>query len=479
MQSNSARILIVDDNEDMRYLLSQLVQQEGMEAIGAQDGETALHMIRCQSPNVVLLDMRMPGLNGYQVLKQIKEWDSDLPLIIITAFGSIQDAVQMIKEGAYDYLSKPFEHDEVILTIRRALKENHLKRKLRGLTSSMEGQPSLQEVMGGSERIRQLAAEVACVAPTPFSVVILGETGTGKEVVAHAIHQQSGRPAAKLVAVDCGAIPETLMESELFGYEKGAFTGATRAQAGKFELAATGTLFLDEISNLPVSMQSKLLRVLQEKRFYRVGGTRPIAADVRIITATNQPFDSGNGTVPFRRDLYHRISEYVILVPPLRERREDIIFLAKRFLNLTNEELQKNVRGFSESTLDLLLTYDWPGNVRELRNYIRRGVLLAEEIIKPEHLNPFTFKAAGDKLNTGMHPEGLIKPEEIGTSSLKEILGGHTIAVEKEVIHQTLKRTGGNKAKAARMLQIDYKTIHTKMKKYGISPNGGGYGRQG
>ena len=466
MKDDSARVLIVDDEQDVRWSLRNIVEMDGMEAAEAPDGEEALDQIRLQSPDVVLLDIRMPGIGGHEVLRRAKDLDGDLPVVMITAFGSVRDAVQTVKDGAYDYMVKPFENEEVVLTIHRALNERRLKRQIPCLTDSMEGRLPMLEVMGRSEKIRRLASEVARVAPTDFSVLITGETGVGKEVVARAIHQQSGRPPDKWVDVDCGAIPETLIESDLFGHEKGAFTGADRAVAGKFESASGGTLFLDEISNLPLAMQSKLLRTLQEKRFYRVGGSRPITADVRVLAATNQELDPNVGATTFRRDLFHRLSEYVIRVPPLRERKEDLIFLAKRFLHLTNEELGRHVQGFSEAALDLMLAYDWPGNVRELRNFIRRGVLLAEEIVEPVHLRPLTtpgYRArAGTGTGVSAQPMGIC-------SSLREIVTRSTRAAEKGAIHQALKQACGNKAEAARILQVDYKTIHVKIKKYQIS----------
>jgi len=476
MKDDSDRVLIVDDEEDVRWSLRRIVEMDGMEAAEATDGEAALDQIRLQSPDVVLLDMRMRGIDGYEVLQRAKALDGDLPVVMITGFGCVRDAVQTVKGGAYDYLVKPFENNEIVLTIRRALNERRLKRKLQCLTDGTEGQLSMLEMMGRSEKVRRLVSEVARVAPTRFSVLITGETGVGKEVVTRAIHQQSGRPPDKWVAVDCGAIPETLIESELFGHEKGAFTGADRVVAGKFESASGGTLFLDEISNLTLAMQGKLLRVLQEKQFYRVGGTRPIAANVRMLTATNQNLDQNVVTRTFRRDLFHRLSEYTIRVPPLRERKEDLIFLAKRFLHLTNEELGKRVRGFSESALDLMLAYNWPGNVRELRNLIRRGVLLAEETVEPKHLSPFT--TLGCQADAMVGARASAQPVRIGKSSLREIVARNTSVVERNAVLQALEQTRGNKAAAARMLQIDYKTIHTKIKRYEIPTKGGENGKQ-
>lgn len=323
---------------------------------------------------------------------------------------------------------------------------------------------SLFEKMGYSGKMQRLNSEVLKVAPTDFSVLICGETGTGKELVGSALHQLSDRSNQKIIALDCGALPATLIESELFGVEKGAFTGADRTRPGKFEAALKGTLFLDEISNLPFSLQSKLLRVLQDKTFYRVGGNEKIHTDVRIIAATNEDLLSNENSQGFRKDLYYRLAEFVIHLPPLRERKEDLPFLVNRFIQQTNQELQKEVEGICPSALSLLMDYPWPGNVRELRNIIRKAVLLSRDIISAEQLG----------FLRGSAPVPL--PEETSPSqplSLKEIVYRNTITVERSVLLRILKQTEGNKAEAARILQIDYKTILTKLKKYGLYLNGG------
>ena len=471
MRTRPAQILIVDDDSEVRWVLRSLVEQEGMEALEACHGEDALKIVSLQSPDVVLLDIRMPGIDGIEVLVRLRKMDGDLPVIMITAFGSIKDAVHTVKSGAYDYLTKPFENELVLLTIRRALKERQLKRRLRVLETHAEEHFSLQEMMGRSQAICNLEAEVNLVAPTDFTVLVTGETGTGKELVARAIHASSHRVSGRFVAVNCGAIPETLIESELFGYEKGAFTGADRTTRGKFEAASSGTLFLDEISSLPLSMQSRLLRVLQERRFYAVGGTKEINVDARIVAATNRDLSTANPAV-FRPDLYHRLSGYVLHVPPLRSRREDLIFLAKRFLDLTNQELGKSIRGFTETAVAMLLAYDWPGNVREQRNIICRAVLLADDMIDARHLGFLRTNGVGIQVRESPHMV------DAGNISLKDIVRRSTIAVEREVITQVLRKSLWNKAKAARLLKIDYKTMLTKLKEYTISEKGDGDGRQ-
>ena len=457
---NRTTVLIVDDVETIRLVLRVIMKREGMEVIEAHDGQTALDWIQRGKADVMLLDVRMPGMDGHEVLRRARLIDNDLPVIMITAFAGVSDAVHAVRAGAYDYLAKPFSNEEVLLTIHNALRDRRRKSRVGRPDSESEG-PSLQDEMGHSPAIQALAAELKRVAPTDFSILIVGETGVGKEVVARAIHRQSPRAAHKLVAVDCGAIPDTLIESEFFGHEKGAFTGADQTTLGKFETAAGGTLFLDEMSNLPLAMQGKLLRTLQEKCFYRVGGCTPIQAEARILAATNQDL-SRAGAAEFRSDLYHRLSEFVFRVQTLRERKADIAFLAKRFVERTNRELGKQVAGFTDGALDILRHRNWPGNVRELRNIVRRAVLLAEDVIGPEHLGP--LKPALVETPTA----GSGEPAERVGQSLKEISKQCRTAVERSILTEVMERVGGNKAMAARVLQVDYKTIHAKIKEYGL-----------
>ena len=368
----------------MRWTLREVVEKAGIHVEEACNGEEALQMIRTGSPDVVLLDLRMPGMDGHEVLQQAKALDSSLPIIIITAFGCVEDAVQTVKAGAFGYLPKPFNNDEVIGLIRRALNEAHPRQKDSQAGISPEAYLPLEERMGNSSIIRSLSAEVARVASTDFSVLITGETGVGKEIVAQAIHTQGRRASNAFVAVDCGAVPDTLIESELFGHEKGAFTGASQTRLGKFEAASGGTLLLDEISNTPLAFQSTLLRVLESRSFYRVGGSKQFEANARILAATNRDLTSSE--TEFRSDLYYRLAEYTIHVPSLRERKEDIAFLARMFISDINDGLGKSIRDVTGPALDVLLGYDWPGNVRELRNRIRRAALSANDIIEPQDL---------------------------------------------------------------------------------------------
>jgi DNA-binding NtrC family response regulator len=463
MKENSVRIMIVDDEEYIRASLTRVMKAEGFKVQVAHNGATALKMIQEELPEVLLVDFKMPGMDGMEVLRRAKELYPDLPVILITAYAEVQGAVDAMRAGAHDYLSKPFDHHEVIRVVHRALAERELKQKLKNLSSQLEDTLSLRKVMGPSDAIGRLISDVGRVAKSDFTVVILGETGSGKELVARAIHHSSDRSEGPFVAIDCGAIPETLLESELFGHEKGAFTGAVVQKPGKFEVAKGGTLLLDEISNMPLSSQVKLLRALQEKKVYRVGGTKPTDVDVRLLVASNQDLGSAIASGVFRSDLFYRLNEFTINIPSLRERKGDIPYLAKRFLETTNIELGKGVKGFSEPATEALLAHDWPGNVRQLRSTIRRAVLLADEMITEMHLD--MTKVSGLSQGNTQETEGM--PWE--GSSLKEIIRHNTLGIEREVLIKALKYTGGNKAKAARLLQIDYKTIHTKVKQLGIS----------
>ncbi len=464
MQKQQARILIVDDEKDLCDILFRMLKRNGFRPIVANDGQKALEMIQLGMPEIVLLDVMMPGMDGMEVLRRAKKLNPRLPVMMFTAYGGIDGAVQAIKEGADDYLSKPVDHSELVDKLKRAL-NNRLS--LRPQTDATAGSgpatvAKLHEVMGPSEAISQIIAEIALVAPSNFSVVIQGETGTGKELVAEAIHEASLRANASLIPVDCGAIPETLFESELFGYEKGAFTGAVGEKPGKFELAQGGTLFLDEIKNMPLGSQVKILRAIQEKNFFRIGGRKPVSVDVRLLVATNQELNAAVRSGTFSRDLFYRLSEFTIVIPPLRDRKQDVEHLANRFLRATNSELNKQVQGFTDPALQLLLNNNWPGNVRQLRSVVRSAVLRADDWIKPDHLI-LEDSTAPDQTS----PAEVIDSALDG-SSLKELVRRKTMEVERQALTEALKKTGGNKAKAARLLQIDYTTMHAKLKQYGI-----------
>ncbi len=469
MSESEAKILVADDEETHRSILSRLMMNEGFEVVTAGDGKDTLDSIASHRPDVLLLDLMMPGMNGMQVLNLVKEKDLDLPVIMITGYADVPGAVEAMRTGAHDYLAKPFNHHEVIRVVRRALAERRLKGKIRFLASRDADSWGLRETMGPSEEIGRLIAEVNLVAKSDFSVVILGETGSGKELVARAIERGSPR-TGPFVPIDCGSIPETLLESELFGHEKGAFTGAIARKPGKFEMAKGGTLFLDEISNMSMSSQAKLLRTLQERKTLPVGATETISVDVRLIVASNVDLEELTKTGAFRLDLFYRLNEFCISIPPLRSRKEDIPYLAGLFLEATNRELNKNLKGFSRCAIDKLLAHNWPGNVRQLRSVIRRAVLMADQVITEAHLEITDVSPLIPELPVGSACAGW---QEM---PLKDLLRRGTAAIERQVLTEALKYTGGNKAKAARMLKVDYKTIFSKVKQYNIQSDGALHG---
>jgi len=468
MNNDNSRILVVDDEQPMCELISRTLQKEGFMPLLAYDAKTALQKVRQESPEVALIDILLPDMDGLELLRRVKALDEDLPVVMMTGHAQITGAVEAMRAMAHDYLVKPFQGHDFLRVVHRAVAERQLKLKLKQISHQITANQGLTEIMGHSEAIGLLIAEVNCVAKSNFSVVMIGETGSGKEVVARAIHQASLRAKGPFVPVDCGAIPETLLEGELFGYERGAFTGAISSKRGKFELAQGGTLFLDEILNLPLGSQAKLLRAIQEKTIYRLGGTSPVRVDVRVLVAASQDLHAAVVPGAFRVDLFYRLNEFTLRIPALRERKEDIIYLAKRFLDLTNTELMKAVKGFSEAAVNALLSYPWPGNVRELRSTIRRAVLLADEMITEKHLDIADLTGGilpAVALTTRMQVTNNESP------SLRDIMNKSVAVAEREAIVQILLRAGGNKAQAARLLQIDYKTMQSKVKKYRITLN--------
>jgi len=380
------RVLIVDDDEGICDILARLVQIEGYEPLIARDGYHAVDLIRSEHPDVLLLDVKMPGLSGLEVMRHARKLDRDLPIVLITSHGLVKDAVSALRAGAHDYIVKPFEHTDVIRSLRSAMEDRGLRRTIRRLSDHTAEAARLRDLLGTSAAMARVSADAARVASSDFSVLITGEPGTGKEIVARAIHEASRRNGAPFVTIECGVLHDTLFESELFGHEKGAFSGATRTKPGKYDIARHGTLFIDDIARMPLGVQAKLLRVLHERSMTPMGGTLPVAVDVRLIAASSADLESAIDAGSFRRDLYFRLSEFVIDIPPLRQRTEDIMYLAQRFLLHTNTELHKSVAGFSAAATQRLLEHHWAGNVRELRSTIRRAVVLADDIIEQEHL---------------------------------------------------------------------------------------------
>jgi DNA-binding NtrC family response regulator len=462
--ANFIKVLIVDDDEGIRSALTRLMSINNFKVVTASDGPTALQFILSELPDVMLLDFRMRGMDGKEVLQAAKYIDPDLPVIMITGYADIPSAVEMMRAGAYDYLAKPFNHNDVIRIMQRAVAERNLKKMSRNLSGQFGAAFSLREMMGSSKAVQQLVTEVNKVASSNFTTIIIGETGSGKELVSHAIHHASHLSAGPFCAIDCGAIVPTLFESELFGHEKGAFTDAVGQKLGKLEEAKSGTILLDEISNMPLEAQAKVLRVLQEKEMYRVGGTVPIKLDVRLLAASNQCLMTAVAAGTFRSDLYYRLNEFSIKIPPLRERKEDIPYLVNRFMTSAFVELGKSRTEITSSAMEILMAYDWPGNVRQLRSVIRRAVLLADEMITERELCHIDAKP------TEISPDQK-KPWD-DSYSFKKNMRKRTQEIEREILTQALQHTGGNKAKAARMLKIDYKTIHSKVKSLGILKEG-------
>ncbi len=455
------KVLIVDDTPMFRALLREALGPAGFEVMEAGDGLSALSLVRTEAPAAVVLDLVMPKLDGLQTLERLRAIAPKVPVIMVTAHGDIPTAVRAMQMGAYHYLTKPLQNEEVVLLVKRAVEHHRLLLEVEGLRDQLTMGSSLLSLLGPSRQAAEIAQRAGQVADSSLTILIQGETGTGKELVARGIHGMSARRHGAFVALDCGAIPEALVESELFGHEKGAFTGAHRGREGHFRLAHGGTLFLDEVANLSATAQAKLLRALQERQVRPVGGERPVAVDVRVLAASNLLLEQEVQRGRFRQDLYYRLAEVAITLPPLRERREDIPYLAKLFLAEAGIELGRPAAGISEAAADLLLNYSWPGNVRELRNVIRRGLLLSGGVILPEHLEWF---AVG-----GPPVEGAVGPE-IGAPrhSLKEARERSAAAGEREAICQALVAARGNKTGAARLLRTDFKTLHLKMRRYGI-----------
>jgi DNA-binding NtrC family response regulator len=454
------KILVVDDEAEIRSLLAAVLQSKGYEVVTAEDGAAALQAVPRERPAVILMDLSMPRMNGMDALPEIKRLDPELPVIICTAHADLATAVRAMKLGAYDYLTKPFDVELLILTLERAVERHRLHSRIEELKRQGQGS-TLAERMGGSPAIALVIQQVAQVAESNFTVLVQGETGTGKELVARAIHQQSPRRQSPFVAVDCGAIPETLVESELFGHERGAFTGAQARREGHFQLAKGGTLFLDEIGNVPLATQAKLLRALEQREVHPLGGARAVTVDARIIAATNSELEESVKAGRFRADLYYRLSEFTIALPPLRSRREDIMHLSQRFLDEVSMELRRPVRRISDEAMQVLLHHDWPGNVRELRNVVRKAALLATDVVTPEHI-PALSASAPAHARAGAEPVG----EDL---SLREVAELAAVQAEREIIRHALESTKGNKSQAARLLRTDYTTLHAKMKRYGIS----------
>ena len=458
-------ILIVDDEPDLRWMLRGLFEDEGFRVSDAEHGRAALELLdqaadSGELPDVVLSDMRMPEVSGIELLRAVRQQEPDLPVVLLSAVEDLSTAVDAIKEGAFDYQAKPFDQSRLLLSVQRAAEQHALRRELQQLRNA---QSSTVLDFGPSRKAQELRRTLELVGQqTSVSVLITGESGTGKEVAARAIHALSPLQSGPFVAVDCGALPEPLLESQLFGHEKGAFTGADRARQGLFAMADGGTLFLDELGNLPMPLQAKLLRALQERVVMPVGGTQPVPFHTRLVTATNSDLSEEIEAGSFRMDLYHRVAEFVVPLPPLRGRPDDVVHFARAFLAEANVEMGRRVQGFTDAGEQALRQYAWPGNLRELRNAVRRMVLLATNS---------ELDVADLGISSTRDQTGPAKPPAAPDDSdlpLAERLQRATDALEAEILTSTLAACEGNKAAAARALRIDYTTLHRKLKRHGI-----------
>lgn len=443
--------LIVDDEKNAREGMVQLLDSFGYAAIEASSGKEALRIVKEEKPDVVITDLRMPEMDGLELLTKLKSSAPSLPVIVLTAFGTVENAVKAMHLGAFHYLIKPVNIDELKVVTKRALNQLDLEEENKDLKAALKERAFPSPIVGRSQKMKEVLEMVEKVAKTNSTVLIEGESGTGKELIAHLIHDRSSRSSKPFVPLHCSALTETLLASELFGHEKGAFTGASERKIGRFERAHGGTLFLDEIGEIPAEMQVKLLRVLQEGEIERVGGTKTIKVDVRLISATNKNLSSEVSNGKFREDLFYRINVILIHIPPLRERKDDIPLLVDHFIKEFADTNYKNVKSISKDALAALLAYDWPGNIRELKNIIERMVVLSSQ----------------NSLQVQDIPKDILSK-----TSLNETVLDHNVNLqdaEKELIIQKLKRYKGNKSKAAKELGISRRTLYRKLDEYGIT----------
>jgi DNA-binding NtrC family response regulator len=451
-------ILIVEDRESLAQMLSQALTGAGYQVVWAKDGREGIAKIREGKIDLVVTDLKLPHKSGLDVLHAVKEQNSFVPVIVMTAYGSIETAVKAVKEGAYDFIAKPFDPDHLLLQIEKALEKQRLVTENIILKEDFTNQLRFPKIIGKTPEMVQVVEQMRKVAPGKTTVLIGGESGTGKELFARAIHMLSPRQDKTFVAINCAAIPRDLLESELFGHERGAFTGAVGKKIGKFELADKGTIFLDEIGEMDLSLQAKLLRVLEEEEMMRVGGTVKVKIDVRVVAATNRDLMQLIQQKTFREDLYYRLNVFPIVIPPLRDRREDIPALVDHFISYYSKEMKKEVKKISPEAMDLLMTHPWTGNVRELQNAIERAIILSDgNELLPEHFG-LKQKAQGDFSLRDVPIEG----------TLQEVSENVTRLVESKLIRKVLNETGGNKTRAAEVLQVSYKTLLTKIKDYGL-----------
>ncbi|AUX41893.1 Fis family transcriptional regulator [Sorangium cellulosum] len=449
------RVLVVDDEENLRLVVRTFLKRDGYEVEAVSSGEEALVMVETFGPDVILTDVRMPRMGGLDLLATLKAKGNEATVIVMSAYGNVDLAIEAMKAGAYDYIQKPFKAEEVLLTLRKAEEREALRRENRALRQEIRRENLFEELLAKSPPMQAIFKTIAKIADYKTTALITGESGVGKELVARAIHRRSGRRGGPFVAVNCGAIPENLLESELFGYKRGAFTDAVSDRAGLFEQANHGTLLLDEIGELPLSLQVKLLRVLQEETIRRLGDNKDIKVDVRILAATHRDLTAETQAGRFREDLFYRINVLPIAIPPLRERREDIPILMDHFLARNNARFGINIRGFEPEARRLLLEYRWPGNVRELENTVERAMVLCEGERIGEADLPERIREARDPIQ--MHLTS-------GELSIKKT----SRVIEEILIRRALQKTKGNRTKAAEVLEISHRALLYKIKDYRI-----------
>jgi DNA-binding NtrC family response regulator len=453
-------ILLVEDKESLRRVLRLTLEAAGYSVNEAEDARVAAQALAREPYRLVLTDLRMPHGSGLDILRAARATDPDLPVILMTAYGSIDEAVQAMKDGAHDFLQKPVDSNHLLLLVGRALEQARLRTENILLREEWSKRYGFPRIVGESEAIKRAVAETQRVAQTDTTVLLLGESGTGKELFARAVHHLSPRRSGPFVAINCAAIPETLIESELFGHEKGSFTGATARRPGKFELAAGGTIFLDEIGELPLSAQSKLLRAIEEKTVDRVGGRAPVNVDVRVVAATNRDLQTAAEAGAFRRDLFFRLAVFPIVIPPLRERDEDAVLLARHFAAQLGRELRRREAILGPEAAAAVRRHTWPGNVRELENAVERACILADSVeLSAADLGLREAAAAGEE-DAASHLDL--------SGTLAEAVERATRAVERRKIADALRHHEGNKTRAAEELAVSYKTLLTKIKEYGL-----------
>jgi DNA-binding NtrC family response regulator len=460
-----ATILIVDDEEKIRRILGLMLRDQGHQVEEAGAGEEALAACGELHPDLVLLDLKLPGVDGLETLARVKESQPQASVIMMTAFGTINSAVEAMRRGAYDYVTKPFDNDALLLVVERALEMRRLSREVEALRDDLEARYGFAEIIGISPGIQEVFRTMAKVARVAATVLVTGESGTGKELVARAIHRKSGRSSGPFVAVNCSAIPQTLVEAEFFGHEKWAFTDAKAARAGRFEQADTGTLFLDEAGDLAIDAQAKLLRVLQEKKVVRIGSAQPRPVDVRVIAATNKDLEKEVAAGRFREDLFWRLNVVQIRLPPLHERRQDLVLLFDHFLDRINRELGLSVQGISPEARQLLVDYPWPGNVRELENTLCRAMILCDGEV-------LTAKDLPGRLR-GESPDGAAPPvSDLEEMTLVDAVAQATERLEKRMILSRLASCRNNRTATARSLGVSRKTLFNKMRQYDLGEDG-------